>query len=107
MEKSDGSIRGEIKGENSRDAVETAKEEELEIFRESLQDTEAHPSWLEQIAVGVESHVEVLSDEIEKETNTAVRKNKRKRRSQWKKSLKRSVKISCHDSPNTKPRTTH
>ncbi|MGG1664461.1 transposase, partial [Brevibacillus sp. NRS-1366] len=67
---------------------ETAKAEELEILADSLMDTVDDPSKLEEIAVGLETHIAVLSDEMEKETNTEVRKEKRKRRSAWKKSLK-------------------
>ena len=67
---------------------ETAKVEEVEILADSSMDTVAEPSQLEEIAVGLETHIAVLSDEIEKETNGEVRKEKRKSRSTWKKSLK-------------------
>ncbi|MEJ8548837.1 IS1182 family transposase, partial [Brevibacillus borstelensis] len=67
---------------------ETAKEEELEILADNLMDTVEDPSKLEEIAVGLETHIAVLSDEMEKEANTEVRKEKRKRQSTWKKSLK-------------------
>ncbi|USG63901.1 IS1182 family transposase [Brevibacillus ruminantium] len=67
---------------------ETAKEEELEILADNLMDTVEDPSKLEEIAVGLETHIAVLSDEMENETNTEVRKEKRKRQSTWKKSLK-------------------
>ncbi|TCS77393.1 transposase, partial [Tepidibacillus fermentans] len=68
--------------------AEMAKAEELEILGESLKDTELDPSQLEEIAVGLETHVAALSDVIEKGTNTEFRKEKRKRRTEWKKSLK-------------------
>jgi hypothetical protein len=54
------------------------KEEDLQILRESLQDSKVDPSILEEIAAKVESHVDVLSDEIEKVTHTEVRREKRK-----------------------------
>lgn len=74
--------------ETLRHIEETAKTEELAILSDSLKDIGADSSQLEDIAVGLEKHIDVLSDEMEKETNTEIRKEKRKTRSTWKNSLK-------------------
>ncbi|WP_053165689.1 IS1182 family transposase [Bacillus sp. FJAT-27238] len=67
---------------------ETAKAEDLGFLAERLQDEVADPTHLEEIAVELESHVAALSDEIEQETNAETRKEKQKRRSECKKSIK-------------------
>lgn len=80
-------LKGEIR-ETLRLIEETAKAEELEMRAEIQSDAVVDPSRLEEIAVGLETQIAVLSDEIEKETNAEARKEKRKRRSKWKKPLK-------------------
>ncbi|WCK56498.1 IS1182 family transposase [Aneurinibacillus sp. Ricciae_BoGa-3] len=85
--RSEEKLRQKIQ-ETLRHIEEMTKAEELEIFNESLQDIGTAPSGLEQIAARLETHVSALSGEIEEETDTQVRKEKRKKRSGWKKPFK-------------------
>lgn len=67
---------------------EMIKADELDILEENLQETKSTPSGLEEVAAELETHINALSGEIEEETSTAVRKEKRKKRSVYCKSLK-------------------
>lgn len=80
-------LKGRIK-ETLQHIEEIAKAEELELLKESLQETEADPSQLEEIATQLETNMQSLSVEIEEEKDTAVRKEKKKKRSDMKKPLK-------------------
>jgi Transposase DDE domain len=83
----EGKLKQKIQ-ETLRFIEETAKSEGLEILTDSSGDTVGDSAKLNEVATGLETHIAVLSDEIEKETNTESRKDKRKRRGTWKKSLK-------------------
>ena len=63
--------------------VEAGTEEQ-----ESKQNTEFTEQDLETVAQKIEEKVEKLTEEIEKETDSQIRKEKRQKRTQWKKPLK-------------------
>ncbi|RSK53659.1 MULTISPECIES: IS1182 family transposase [Bacillus] len=66
---------------------ETVKAEELEILKEGIKE-KGNPAGLEEIAIEAETHIATLTEEIGKETSSEVRKELRKKRSAWKKSVK-------------------